>query len=267
MYKFAFTLVAIAFIFAPMAQAQIAFCFVVDQNGYTVEGTMNTTTDVAVATGETAGVFAFSWDANAVRGTNNTTIRHHAFTYVNPDAGADPSCVGGGGGTDWFSYNGQIVGGNASSGYLWSGAYADSCGGGSSPGARTGVIILGSCPGPRPATDPSNTDGMTAAIERSAPQTGAAAQVKAAPEAFEVTAAPNPFAAGTVVQFDLPEAAHVRVLVYDTLGRQVAVLADEEREAGTHGVSFEGANLPAGVYLYRVEAGGQMASGQMTLVR
>ncbi len=252
-----FSLIAAVALFAavPATYAQIDFCFVVDQNGFAMEGTMYTDTDVAIAS---STINAGLPIGTAVRGTNSAEIRHHAFTFINSNPGGDPGCNGGDGLVDWLTYNGRIVGGGAGSGYIWSGTFENSCE--FAPANRTGVIFIGSCPAARPARI-DNGDAGSAANEIGE------AEVQAAPEAFEVVAAPNPFAAGTVVQFDLPEAAHVRVLVFDTLGRQVAVLADEQREAGTHGVSFEGANLPAGVYLYRVEAGAQVASGQMTLVR
>ena len=42
-------------------------------------------------------------------------------------------------------------------------------------------------------------------------------------------------------------------MVFDVLGRQISVLADGTREAGTHEVVFDAGELPSGTYLYRLE--------------
>jgi len=47
----------------------------------------------------------------------------------------------------------------------------------------------------------------------------------------------------------------------------VATLVDGMREAGMQEVTFDGSNLPSGVYLYRLEAGEQTASGKMVLMK
>ena len=62
---------------------------------------------------------------------------------------------------------------------------------------------------------------------------------------------PNPFNPQTTLRFDVPEASVVRLVVYDVLGRQVRVLVDGTREAGTHAVVFEASSLPSGTYLVR----------------
>ncbi len=71
-----------------------------------------------------------------------------------------------------------------------------------------------------------------------------------APAAFTLGPAyPNPARDEVAVPFALPEAADVRLAVYDVLGRQVAVLTDERREAGRHAARFETGHLASGVYL------------------
>ena len=79
---------------------------------------------------------------------------------------------------------------------------------------------------------------------------------------------PNPFGSGTTtLPFTLPTASHVSLTVYDVLGREVAVLVDGPRPAGSHEVSFDGADVPSGVYLYRLTVGGHTMERRMTLVR
>ena len=67
---------------------------------------------------------------------------------------------------------------------------------------------------------------------------------------------PNPFNPSTSIRFALPESETVTLRVFDTLGRPVATLLDQKpHTAGTHTVSFDGAGLASGVYLYRLEVG------------
>ena len=72
----------------------------------------------------------------------------------------------------------------------------------------------------------------------------------AAPEVL--TVAPNPVTEQAVVRFALPEAGPARVEVLDALGRRVALLADGERAAESHAVTWDATALPAGVYLVRL---------------
>ena len=74
------------------------------------------------------------------------------------------------------------------------------------------------------------------------------------PERFGLeTAYPNPFNPVAVVPFALPEAAQVRISVYDVRGRRVAVLASGVYAAGRHRVLFDGSGWSSGVYLVRSE--------------
>ncbi|AXJ01398.1 Por secretion system C-terminal sorting domain-containing protein [Cyclonatronum proteinivorum] len=78
---------------------------------------------------------------------------------------------------------------------------------------------------------------------------------------------PNPFNPTTNIRFDVAEAGQVSLGVYDMLGRQVALLVNENLSAGTHTVSFDATNLSSGVYLYRLQAGGQTLTRSMTLMK
>lgn len=80
--------------------------------------------------------------------------------------------------------------------------------------------------------------------------------VAALPTVFKLEQnAPNPFSTSTEIQFDLPEASHVELVVYDLLGREVMRLVDAELGAGYHQATFNAGDLPSGVYLYRFTAG------------
>jgi hypothetical protein len=52
----------------------------------------------------------------------------------------------------------------------------------------------------------------------------------------------------------VPEAADVRLAVYDRLGREVAVILDGRMDAGNHEARFDATGLASGVYLYRLQA-------------
>lgn len=78
---------------------------------------------------------------------------------------------------------------------------------------------------------------------------------------------PNPFRAHTTIRYELPVASHVRLAVYDVLGREVVMLVDGSQSAGRYEANLEGATLPSGLYVYRIEAGGFTATRQMLLVK
>ncbi|MDT7858300.1 T9SS type A sorting domain-containing protein, partial [Rubrivirga sp. S365] len=90
----------------------------------------------------------------------------------------------------------------------------------------------------------------------------------ATPTEFALHApAPNPSRGTVTVRYDLPEAASVRLAVYDLLGREVALLADGSVESGYHSAPFEAQGLPAGVYVVRIEAGSYAEVRRVTVVR
>lgn len=66
---------------------------------------------------------------------------------------------------------------------------------------------------------------------------------------------PNPFNPSTVISYQLPSNVRVSLEVFDVLGRLVETLVNTRQSAGPHSVVFNAANLPSGVYLYRLEAG------------
>jgi hypothetical protein len=71
----------------------------------------------------------------------------------------------------------------------------------------------------------------------------------------------------TRIRFCTPEQAHVRLVVYDALGRKVATLVDEQQSAESHRVRFEARDLPGGVYIARLRAGARTATQTLTVVR
>jgi 5'-nucleotidase / UDP-sugar diphosphatase len=78
---------------------------------------------------------------------------------------------------------------------------------------------------------------------------------------------PNPFNPKTVVSSQLPVASRVKLVVYDVVGREVAVLANEHRAAGRYEDRFDAAGLASGIYLYRLTAGSFSAVKKMLLLK
>ena len=83
---------------------------------------------------------------------------------------------------------------------------------------------------------------------------------------------PNPFNPTTTISYDLPEAAQVKLEVFNLLGQQVAMLVDEFQQAGHHQVVWDGTNTggsaaASGVYLYRITANDFSESKKMMLVK
>ncbi len=78
---------------------------------------------------------------------------------------------------------------------------------------------------------------------------------------------PNPFNPQTQITFALPKAGHVKLVVFDILGREIATLVNGQTTAGTHTVEFDGSVLSSGVYLYKITAGDFTDTKKMVLVK
>lgn len=78
---------------------------------------------------------------------------------------------------------------------------------------------------------------------------------------------PNPFNPSTTVSYSLDQTGPASLAVYTLAGERVAVLVDGAQEAGEHQVVFDGTRLASGLYLLRLEAGTQVATGRMLLIK
>lgn len=78
---------------------------------------------------------------------------------------------------------------------------------------------------------------------------------------------PNPFNPATKISFDIPSASEVKLTVYNSLGKEVQTLVNENLKAGKYEVTFNANNLSSGVYYYRLSAGEFNISKVMTLIK
>jgi len=78
---------------------------------------------------------------------------------------------------------------------------------------------------------------------------------------------PNPFNPVTTITFTVPMPGNVKIEVFDVLGRRVAGLVNETFSPGVHEVVVDASALPSGVFLIRMNAGEQVFSRKMTLMK
>jgi hypothetical protein len=87
---------------------------------------------------------------------------------------------------------------------------------------------------------------------------------------------PNPFNPATTIRYTIAgvaalsgsegPATNVRLAVYDLLGREVAVLVDQQMEPGSYVTRFGGSRLSSGVYIYRLAVGGAVVDARKMIL-
>jgi len=82
---------------------------------------------------------------------------------------------------------------------------------------------------------------------------------------------PNPFNPETIIDYCVETTREsslpVELTIYNALGQKVRLLVNEKQEAGVHSVKFDGADLPSGVYFYKLKAGSFVQVRKMLLLR
>lgn len=78
---------------------------------------------------------------------------------------------------------------------------------------------------------------------------------------------PNPFNPSTNINYSIPTAGNVEIGVYNILGEKVALLQSGFQQPGNYTASFSAADLPSGVYMYRISSGNYSESKKMILVK
>jgi len=78
---------------------------------------------------------------------------------------------------------------------------------------------------------------------------------------------PNPFNPSTVLSYTLKTDSRVKLTVYNLVGQSVQLIVDEYQTAGEYEFSFDASELPAGIYLYKLQVGDYSSVRRMTLVK
>lgn len=78
---------------------------------------------------------------------------------------------------------------------------------------------------------------------------------------------PNPFNPNTVIDYSLPSASNVKLVVYNTLGQTLKILESGYKPAGNYSINFNAADLPSGIYFYKLEVGRYTQIKKMMLLK
>ncbi|MBI5217175.1 MAG: T9SS type A sorting domain-containing protein [Ignavibacteriae bacterium] len=78
---------------------------------------------------------------------------------------------------------------------------------------------------------------------------------------------PNPFNPITVINYSIPQKSFVSLKIYDVVGREIAVLVNEEKMQGNYSINWNATNLTSGVYFYRLHAGSVTLTEKLVLVK
>jgi hypothetical protein len=78
---------------------------------------------------------------------------------------------------------------------------------------------------------------------------------------------PNPFNPTATIEYQVSVSSFVKLSVFDILGREVAILVNEVKPVGKYRVPFDGSNLPAGLYFYRIQAGKFQETRKLILLK
>jgi hypothetical protein len=78
---------------------------------------------------------------------------------------------------------------------------------------------------------------------------------------------PNPFNPETVIRYQLPNATHVELVVFNMIGQQITQLVNQTQNAGYHAIHFDARHLASGQYIYQIRANNQTTTGRMLLIK
>ena len=78
---------------------------------------------------------------------------------------------------------------------------------------------------------------------------------------------PNPFNPTTTINYSLGKPGNVKLTILNILGQKVVELLNGFQNEGSHNVVLNGANFSSGVYLYRLESGGNSLTRKMLLMK
>ena len=98
-------------------------------------------------------------------------------------------------------------------------------------------------------------------------QTSVEEAIAEVPTSFELLDNyPNPFNPSTTLGFKLSANSHIRITVYDVLGRKVAMLTDQPYTRGSHKITWDASAMSSGQYFYRMEANGELIGAKAMIL-
>lgn len=78
---------------------------------------------------------------------------------------------------------------------------------------------------------------------------------------------PNPFNPSTTIQYTLSDDSNVTVDIYNSIGRKVATLVNQEQQAGEYDVTFDATRFSSGIYFYRLQTNQYVRTRSMVLIK
>lgn len=78
---------------------------------------------------------------------------------------------------------------------------------------------------------------------------------------------PNPFNPSTSIKYQVKSITHIKLVIFDILGKEIETLVNEKQSPGTYEVSWDGTNYPSGVYYYRLSAENFNETKKMVLLK
>jgi len=78
---------------------------------------------------------------------------------------------------------------------------------------------------------------------------------------------PNPFNPATTINYQIPTVGIVTLKVYDILGKEIASLVNEQKEAGNYTVHYDASPLTSGIYFYTLRSGSFSATKKFLFIK
>jgi len=78
---------------------------------------------------------------------------------------------------------------------------------------------------------------------------------------------PNPFNPTTIINYSVPKPTHVKIIIYDVLGSEIATLVNERKQPGEYKVTWNAEGMSSGIYVYRLIAGEFIETKKMVVIR
>lgn len=78
---------------------------------------------------------------------------------------------------------------------------------------------------------------------------------------------PNPFNSETSINFSIPKTGHVKIVIYNTAGKESATIVNEKLNTGTYNIKYNSGYTPSGVYFYKIDVNGFTEVKKMVIIK